>query len=414
MATVDTLSSFAPDNFAKPIPARILNIEDKTRSNNFSWRGQFSPQLVKALLTAYCPPGAILLDPFAGSGTVLHEAALMGIEAYGFDLNPAAWILGRLYEFVNVPAPERESAIRELALLVDDHFPVRLLGQESLSLAELEQRVTEVAHAIGEHARMLLDATIVLADVSNNHVTTDLIQSKLHEAARLCRDLPYSDHPIRSGMHDARSLPLSDDSIGCVITSPPYINVFNYHQNYRRSTELLGWDILRVSRSEIGSNRANRGNRFRTVVQYCLDMAQVLHEMRRVLSRDGRAVLVLGHSSKVLSVPFYNADIISEIASRSGLFGLELRQSRVFTNRFGLAIREDILNLGRSNQEPDLEASLACARAVAREALENGLAVVAPQRRALLQQAMEQTVDLAGTPVFRRQDRALDHAPVRS
>lgn len=39
----------------------ILDIEEKTRSNLFSWRGQFSPQLVEHLILAYAPHNATIL-----------------------------------------------------------------------------------------------------------------------------------------------------------------------------------------------------------------------------------------------------------------------------------------------------------------------------------------------------------------
>lgn len=46
---------------------------------------------------------------------------------------------------------------------------------------------------------------------------------------------------------------------GLVLTSPPYINVYNYHQQYRASAEALGWDLLEVAKTEIGSNRKHPG-----------------------------------------------------------------------------------------------------------------------------------------------------------
>ncbi len=48
----------------RPIPEQLLNIADKKRSNLFTWRGQFSPQLIEAILKAYCLPNSIILDPF--------------------------------------------------------------------------------------------------------------------------------------------------------------------------------------------------------------------------------------------------------------------------------------------------------------------------------------------------------------
>lgn len=89
--------------FNQPIPPAKLNIVEKTRANPFAWRGQFSPQLIEVLLKAYCLPNSIILDPFVGSGTTLLEAGHLGLEAYGFEINPAAFILSRTYELINHP-----------------------------------------------------------------------------------------------------------------------------------------------------------------------------------------------------------------------------------------------------------------------------------------------------------------------
>lgn len=89
-------------------------------------------------------------------------------------------------------------------------------------------------------------------------------------------NLPKSKKIIKCYQSDARKTPLANESVDFVITSPPYINVFNYHQNYRKSVEKIGLDVLHVARSEIGANRKFRQNRFLTVVQYCMDLAEVL------------------------------------------------------------------------------------------------------------------------------------------
>jgi len=85
--------------FDKPISKEKLDIVEKTRTNLFPWRGQFSPQLIEIILSAYCLPNSVILDPFVGSGTVLLEAGILEFEAYGFEINPAAWILSKIYEF---------------------------------------------------------------------------------------------------------------------------------------------------------------------------------------------------------------------------------------------------------------------------------------------------------------------------
>lgn len=65
-------------SFTERLDRRVLDIEDKHRSNLFTWRGQFSPQLIESLLDAYCPENATVFDSFAGSGTVLYESGKKG------------------------------------------------------------------------------------------------------------------------------------------------------------------------------------------------------------------------------------------------------------------------------------------------------------------------------------------------
>jgi adenine-specific DNA methylase len=91
---------FVPLDRTEIEPAR-LNIENKTRSNLFPWNGQFSPQFVEAILEQYANPSTRILDPFCGSGTVLAEAALLGLAATGVEVNPAAYVLARIYALSN-------------------------------------------------------------------------------------------------------------------------------------------------------------------------------------------------------------------------------------------------------------------------------------------------------------------------
>lgn len=387
-------------DFAKKLQPSLLNIEDKNRSNLFAWRGQFSPQLIEYLLDAYCLPGSVVLDPFAGSGTVLLEAALMSLPAYGFEINPAAWCFSKLYEFTNTDKEQRRQIINELRESLNRQFPFILFSDDQLDPSVAETKIACIANLISDYAKILCNALVVLLDVYNNPVTNSLVHSKFHALSDLVLKLPYAEQPIKADLQDARALPLEPELVDFTITSPPYINVFNYHQNYRRSVELLGWDTLRVARSEIGSNRANRGNRFLTVVQYCVDMANTIQELSRVIKKNGRAVFVVGHESRVLGVPFYNADMLERIARESGLFYVVLRQQRLFLNRFGQRIREDILNLERVPHARYETTALTLGRTVARGALESSVPVVPEKNSTLLQDAIGRINLTEGTPLF--------------
>lgn len=385
--------------FDKPIQQNKLDIVEKTRSNLFAWRGQFSPQLIEVILSSYCLPNSVVLDPFAGSGTVLLEAGIFSFEAYGFEINPAAWILSKTYELIN--DYQRKEVLKKIRTLIDREFPFRIF-EGSSQVPDLSEKSNRIRNDLDEVERKVFDTLIILLDVANNRITNESIQSKFADLANVIDKFPFSQKQIKVELADARSLPLQNDRIDFVVTSPPYINVFNYHQNYRKSAEILGWDLLKIAKSEIGSNRANRGNRFYTVVQYCLDIGDTLRELSRVTKNEGRIVFIVGHESNVLGVPFYNADIIEKIGVGANLFHKSLRQKREFKNKFGKIIREDLINFINLNNICHKKAVEQVAREVAFDVLRSGLSLVPSNNLESLEDAIEKVQDIGRTPTLDR------------
>lgn len=60
-----------------------------------SYQGKMKPALAHFLVKTFVPRGGRMLDPFAGVGTIPFEAALEGIESYGFDISPAALAIAK-------------------------------------------------------------------------------------------------------------------------------------------------------------------------------------------------------------------------------------------------------------------------------------------------------------------------------
>ena len=200
-----------PATFSLPLPARTLNIDTKSRSNLFPWRGQFSPQLVEALLHAYAARKAVVLDPFMGSGTVLVESARLVLPVYGFEVNPAAFLLARLYEFCNLDAATRRNLLREAEAILACARPAMV----GLPLFQTEARAPShnsldwIRATSDRHVRMLLEALVVLADGSAAGDGT--YASKWFTIRSIVSSLPFTKTPVRASLGDARSLPLPDD-----------------------------------------------------------------------------------------------------------------------------------------------------------------------------------------------------------
>lgn len=61
-----------------------------------SYQGKLKPAIAHTLIQAIAPkPGGVILDPFAGVGTIPFEARLMGHAGIGFDISPAAFAISK-------------------------------------------------------------------------------------------------------------------------------------------------------------------------------------------------------------------------------------------------------------------------------------------------------------------------------
>ena len=385
------------------IPTNVLNIESKTRSNPFPWKGQFSPQFIQAILEKYGKPGMTVCDPFLGSGTVLGEAGRLNLAGIGSEINPAAYHMARIYRFINIEPASRNAAVHSVSEMLRDKLPqfMPLFGDHpnSYSAEEIESRLCELRVSVSSktHAA-LLEALIVLLDLWKPGLDEQRLYSVWHILTKQILNLPYSEQHIRIINCDARQLSIEDSSVDLVITSPPYINVLNYHQQYRRSAEVLGWHLLTVARSEIGSNRKNRGNRFLTVVQYCQDITQALIEMRRICGTRGRIIIVLGRESTVRGTRFFNSDIVARLATCCAGLYAEMRQERAFRNRFGETIYEDILHL---NAGPSCASDpVAKATNIAMDVLAEALDDVTEGSRSDLHMALSGAASVKPSPIY--------------
>lgn len=355
-----------------------LDVRNKTRANLFNWRGQFTPQFVDYILENFTNNNDIVVDPFSGSGTVLLEGARRNLACYGYEINPAAYVMSTFFSFCNVVHNVRtevvssfENKVNKLITRYDSlpMFSKKDSFRESYrNLLDFSQELFPKMDNPSERI-LAINTLFVAEDYKNGKMESSIIR-----AVRYIRDcliqLPYTDKSIAAGLGDARLLHKNCPArANIILTSPPYINVFNYHQNHRAILEVLGWDLLEVAQSEIGSNRKNRGNRFKTVVQYCVDMENTIKSFWECLENNGLIIFVIGRESNVRKTPFYNGEIVKDIAQGIGGFKDIQNFTRTFINKFGTDIKEDIIVLKKS----DIPPMLSVARDIASKHLESSL-----------------------------------------
>jgi SAM-dependent methyltransferase len=370
-----------------------LNINLRSRTSRLPWRGQFSPELVEYFIDTICPDSEVILDPFCGSGTVLYEVASKGRRAVGLEVNPAAWHLAALAQFAFLPSNEKKDVLGCVSNII---FPAKSGSTDLFSTISPNGLLRAVKdESLHPLVRQALAAILVVGMGDNDEISIEAISRGGSSVLSVLRELVASSGAAECYLADARNVPLADESVDAIITSPPYINVFNYHHNYRSAVELLGWNPLEAARSELGANRKHRMNRFLTVIQYSMDMALCINDLLRVLRPDATAIIVVGRSSKVLGATFLNSAIILELLELSGgVVGVQVAE-RYFTNRYGEKIFEDILIIRRADKTRIPEQQ---AREVGIKMLKAARRTVPSANRETLEQAIAMAAKVCVSP----------------
>ena len=247
------------------------------------------------------PAQSTVLDPMSGSGTVLRQALALGHNAIGFDMDPLAVLMTRVWttcvndsiiasEFNSVLSEARKVDLRstnliwqrdeETAAFVRFWFfgPQRrdLTRIAAVLDRRLRTRLAPIRRAALDVLRIALSRIIITKEQcaslardtshsrphrvseSSNFNVFDNFERSVTQLRKRLLDLPSAGR-VRVHLGDARKLRLKDASVDAVVTSPPYLNAIDYMRGHRMSLVWLGYSIeeLRRLRSGvIGTERA--------------------------------------------------------------------------------------------------------------------------------------------------------------
>jgi DNA modification methylase len=340
---------------------------------------KFIPHIPRMLIAQYAHKGETVFDPMCGSGTTLVEAAAAGFDAVGNDLNPIAALVAKAKttpiaqagrEMLLHLAVEMELAAagftsnpKQLARdCADDFLPIFhrrshwFQDHVSQELALIKRRIRQLESA---SARVFAQCTLsaIIVGVSNQesetrwcakpHLiahgeTTALFASRLRKnlsaLGTFMSSGPASVHVFRG---DARATGLCDESVGLVVTSPPYANSHDYYLYNKLRMFWLDYNVRPVQRREIGS-RHRHSDLKQDVEVYVEEMGAVLAEMRRVLRKSGKAAIVVADA--VIRKQFFRMDeLIIQRGRKEGFLLHETfsfphqRFNSVFQKGFGTA-----------------------------------------------------------------------------
>jgi len=365
---------------------QIGTVKDNQKAPIHRWFNHpaagFSYRLVKSLVS-YCEAEGrcLVLDPFVGCGTTAVEAKKNGVDCIGLEAHPLAWWIAKVKCFWEYDLNSLEATMLLLQDTITrghewrraeiDDYPDQVrkcFSDENLQkLTYIRQLIHNIVEDERERDFFLLSLIGILRRASRislgwSYIALDERHRKrekeaitlfLQQTNMMFADLVsvFKGPFARSGhadilLADAREFPpvIIPESVCLVITSPPYLNNFDYAEHMMLEMLFLGlartrkevaahakglivsstyqlphlgrknyqigddvWSVVPGHRKEIESkiNRLREirdtkrsGKKYDLVVAgYIDDMYRVLRQIYRALRPGGKLVMVLGDSA---------------------------------------------------------------------------------------------------------------------
>lgn len=346
------------------LPLAFIDVTERERTKHVNrlhpYLGKFIPQLAEYFLKSYFSPGEVVIDPFAGSGTTLVQAAEMGIHGIGVELSEFNVLISRvklarydqkllekeildiMQKTINYSEnikPGRDffceseylrtwfasKSLQEMlyykSLISDYEYKdlLKVLLSRTIrscrliyhyELATPSRPVTEPYVCYKHRNKICTPVSSIIPRLK--FYSRDTIR-RIEEFSRVRRDcasvvLEGDSRHIRIEEECGRML--SENWYGKqkfrgVITSPPYVGQIDYHEQHRYAYELFGLkrqDSLEIGRKENGKGAKAREN-------YIQGISVALGNVKTFLPRGAVWCIVANDS----------LNLYPEIFARSGL-----------------------------------------------------------------------------------------------
>lgn len=290
-----------------------------------------------------------VLDPMAGSGTVLAVARSRGHRAFGVDLDPLAVLLSRVW----TAAVDAEDILDKAAEVLDrarERFSGIREGEAYPTDADSETREF-VRYWFDPYARRQLAALsrsirgiqdprtrdvlwcgfsrLIISKQSGASLALDLSHSRPHRHFRTAPAKPFGgfkkavegvvlncpqrgERGIGPGANvvqgDARDLPHDSGSMDMVLTSPPYLNAIDYMRCSKFSLVWMNYrvdDLRRIRADSVGTEASSAAARDDAEVQSIVEhlslrpkledrhaalLSTYVYDMRKALAEAARVL----------------------------------------------------------------------------------------------------------------------------
>lgn len=321
---------------------------------------KFIPHVPRWAIKKFTEEGEVVLDPFCGCGTSLVEAKLLNRHSYGIDIEPLAQFLTKVKatpvntdklisiynrliariendsrEDMKLPVfPNREhwfrpKVLEDLAIIRRNIMSIKDEDIRDFFLACFSSIIKKASNADPEFVYALAySKRMKELDREGRRINAiarfkEVCSKQVPEMVKFSQKA-HNNVFARVVGKDARDIDLEDDSIDLAVTSPPYINAVDYVRAHKLEMywlDLLHESTLELQRKFIGTERVSAKDyseihklgfnevdrilehiyakdkiRSYIVYKFFVDMRKNFEEVKRVLRRHKRYVVVIGDS----------------------------------------------------------------------------------------------------------------------
>ena len=317
---MEEINNFSPKDILKNISKAKWRNEPYKFQNWANWLhrmsayvGKIKPGMAHWIIKSASKEGDVILDPFCGIGTVPLESDLLGRQGIGVDLNPYAFAVSRA-KFDRVPIEEHLEWLDSLKLNTEKvdlnetsafmkkfYHPKTL--KEIMAIKKLifkEKKYFLLGCLLGiihGHRPGHLSAVTSLVIPYNPKTKAEyreVIPRLKQKVKRMYKDGFPLETNSKAIYADSRELPLDNNSVDLVISSPPYFNTLDYVNDNRLRLEFLGYDHEKKEKlkTDLIQDKKN----------YLEEMRKIGMELKRVIKNKGYCIFILGdmQSGKII------------------------------------------------------------------------------------------------------------------
>ncbi|MDM8517829.1 DNA methyltransferase [Desulfobacterales bacterium HSG16] len=329
----------------------------------FPYRGKFHPQMVKAIINIMgLKSGDTILDPMMGSGTVLIEAALMGIKSFGLDASPFCRFMTQTkLDAFTLPLDSLYKALKNYRILFQYFSNLKncaLPGNDkskagsSLNYDDAVKRSSpdlqsgnygQYIEAVESNDIRVHNFLLLAYFDSKGYSQRSKRKNSLELFHKILERYIFVIEKIQQVLHslklkqtrataiqgDTRFLPFAAQSMDGILFSPPYSFAIDYLKNDSSHLDFMNADVSRLQEIMVGLRGRTIKDKYNFYVE---DMNKVLSECARVLRPACFCTIIIGTNdnqlSKALRIPKEQVKglhmVLTDIAVKHGFTPVRL------------------------------------------------------------------------------------------